>query len=370
MIQTKQTSSTFQGSFSLRRDHTYCKMSALDGFQRFYNSDLNLDELLDDQSLYNIDFIIINVIDIIKDISLHDSNQSVQVIIDKLILLNKFNQNFIFANEKLLSIFIHLKFDFHIFNIAMKIFYREFQILNTNAQCLISSRLSQPLLPVLLDLANSQLLTECREYSLLITQILALPENQDCISNNFLIVLCNVLKNDLESEYVDDLIHLLLIINEIYCIKLSTDNPIPYLIDSNIINKIIMKFNRLEVIDDKILCLKLMNELISTNSLHIYLNDLLVFKDLLERDFVEVDKSHFEYRVIVLKVLYKILEYLKINGHKKIVVITIKNLNCIHLDEFSDFETNEQKLEILKRLISDITRLDDRPVVPSRRKKY
>ena len=345
-------------------------MSALDSCQTFYASDLNLDDLLDDQSLYNIDFIIINVIDIIKNIYLHDSNQSVQVIIDKLILLDKFNQNFIFANEKLLSIFLHLKFDFHIFNIVMKIFYREFQILNTNAQCLISSRLSQPLLPVLLGLANSQLLTECREYSLLITQILAIPKNQEYVSNNFLIVLCNVLKNDLESEYVDDLIHLLLIINEIYCINLSADNPIPYLIDSNIINKIIMRFNRLEVIDDKILCLKLMNGLISTNSLHIYLNDLLVFKDLLEREFLETDKSQFDYKVIVLKVLYKILEYLKINGHKNIVVITIKNLNGIHLDEFSGFKINEQRIEILKRLISDIKKLDDRPVVPSRRKKF
>lgn len=344
-------------------------MSALSGFQTLYDSNLDLDELLDDHSLYNIDFIIINVIDIIKTISQQGNNQSIQIIIDKLILLNKFNENFIFANEKLLSIFLHLKFDFHIFNIVIKIFYREFQILNSNAQCLISFKLSQTFIPVILELANTQLLTECKEYTLLINQLLTLPDNQRYISNNFLIILCNVLKNDLESDFVDSMIHLLLIINEIYCINISSENPIPYLIDSNIINKIIMKFNRFEVIDDKILCLKLMNELIINNSLHIYLNDLLVFKDLLERDFMEVDKAQFEYRIIVLKVLYKILEYLKENGHKKFVVVTIKNLNCIHLDEFTDFETDEERLKIIKRLIMDMNKLDDRPVVPSRRKK-
>ncbi|KAL6933237.1 hypothetical protein ACO0R3_002338 [Hanseniaspora guilliermondii] len=344
-------------------------MSSSDTIQGFYDSNLNLDELLDDGSLYNIDFVIINVIDIIKGIISTDNTHNLQLIIDKLILLNKFNQNFLFANEKLLSIFIHLKFNFQIFSIVLKIFYREFQLLNTNAQYLISFKLSQPLLQVVFNMANYQILTECKEYTLLINQMLSLSENHQFITNNFLITLCNVMKNDLNSEYTDNLIHLLLIINDIYCINLSSENPIPYLIDSNIINKVIMKFNRFEVIDDKILCLKMLNHLVCNNCLHIYLNDLLVFKDLLERDLIEVDRSQYEYRIIVLKVLYRILEYLKANGHKKLATTTIKNLNSIQLGEFSDFDNNKERLDIFKKLISDINKLDDRPAVPSRRKK-
>ncbi|CAI8496278.1 unnamed protein product [Hanseniaspora opuntiae] len=344
-------------------------MSSSDTIQGFYESKLNLDELLDDGSLYNIDFIIINVIDIIKNIIQTDNTQNLQLIIDKLILLNKFNHNFIFANEKLLSILTHLKFNFQIFSIVLKIFYREFQLLNTNAQYLISFKLSQPLLQIILEIANTQLLTDCNEYTLLISQLLSLSENHQFITNNFLITLCGVLKNDLNSEYTDNLIHLLLIINEIHCINLSSENPIPYLIDSNIINKVIMKFNRFEVVDDKILCLKMLNYLVCNNCLHIYLNDLLVFKDLLERDLIEVDKSQYEYRIIILKVLYKILEYLKENGHKKLAATTIRNLNSIQLGEFSDFDNNKERLDIFKQLISDINKLDDRPAVPSRRKK-
>ncbi|SGZ38659.1 uncharacterized protein HGUI_00859 [Hanseniaspora guilliermondii] len=344
-------------------------MSSSDTIQGFYDSNLNLDELLDDGSLYNIDFVIINVIDIIKGIISTDNTHNLQLIIDKLILLNKFNQNFLFANEKLLSIFIHLKFNFQIFSIVLKIFYREFQLLNTNAQYLISFKLSQPLLQVVFNMANYQILTECKEYTLLVNQMLSLSENHQFITNNFLITLCNVMKNDLNSEYTDNLIHLLLIINDIYCINLSSENPIPYLIDSNIINKVIMKFNRFEVIDDKILCLKMLNHLVCNNCLHIYLNDLLVFKDLLERDLIEVDRSQYEYRIIVLKVLYRILEYLKANGHKKLATTTIKNLNSIQLGEFSDFDNNKERLDIFKKLISDINKLDDRPAVPSRRKK-
>lgn len=343
-------------------------MSSSDTIQGFYESNLNLDELLDDGSLYNIDFIIINVIDIIKNIIQADNTQNLQLIIDKLILLNKFNHNFIFANEKLLSILTHLKFNFQIFSIVLKIFFREFQLLNTNAQYLISFKLSQPLLQVILEIANTQLLTECKEYTLLVSQLLSLSENHQFITNNFLITLCGVLKNDLNSEYTDNLLYLLLIINDIHCINLSSENPIPYLIDSNVINKVIMKFNRFEIVDDKILCLKILNHLVCNNCLHIYLNDLLVFKDLLERDFVEVDKSQYEYRIIILKVLYKILEYLKENGHKKPAAMTIKNLNSIQLDNFSDFDNNKERLDIFKQLISDINKLDDRPAVPSRRK--
>lgn len=345
-------------------------MSSSDTIQGFYDSNLNLDELLDDGSLYNIDFIIINVIDIIKKNIIQTYNtQNLQLIIDKLILLNKFNHNFIFANEKLLSILTHLKFNFQIFSIVLKIFYREFQLLNTNAQYLISFKLSQPLLQAVLEIANTQLLTECKEYTLLINQLLTLSENHQLITNQFLITLCSVLKKDLNSEYTDNLIHLLLIINDIHCINLSSENPIPYLIDSNVINKVIMKFNRFEVVDDKILCLKILNHLVCNNCLHIYLNDLLVFKDLLERDLIEVDRSQYEYRIIILKVLFKILEYLKDNGHKNLAATTIKNLNSIQLGEFSDFDNNVERLDIFKQLISDINRLDDRPAVPPRRKK-
>lgn len=328
---------------------------------------LTLDELLNDNSMYNIDFIIINVIDIVKD---YDSNDTgIETIVDRLILLQKFKDNFIFANEKLLMILLHLNFDYKIFNMVIRILYREMQIMNSNAQHLISFKLSQELLPVLINIVNDDLLTKNNEYIELIGHLipLSISENinnsKQMISNAFLITVCNVLKKDLESDTVDSLIHLLLIVNELFCIENPEKNPIPFLINSNIINKIIMKFNRFNFIDDKILCLKLMNGLVCSDSIHLYLNDLLVFKDILVREFIEKDINDFNYQIILLKVLYKILIYLKNNDHCKIVLETIKTLKQNNLDD-----TNPNT-PTLKNLIIEINKLDNRPAVPLRRKR-
>lgn len=327
---------------------------------------LNMEELLDDNSMYNIDFIIINVIDLIKD---YDSeNRGIETIIDKLILLHKFKDNFVFANDKLLMILLHLMFDLKIFNVVIKIFYREMQILNSHAQHLISFKLSEELLPALVNIVNYDLLSSCSEYVDLICHLIPITASDEIsnskpvITNTFLITLCNFLKMDLESGTVDRIIHLLLIVNELFCIQDPENNPIPFLINSKIINKIIIKFNRCNDVDDKILCLKIMNNLICANSIHLYLNDLLVFKEILVRDFIESDRILFNYQTILLKVLYKILIYLKANNECKIVRETIKTLKQHNLDD------NDGNTPMLKNLLGEIDKLDDRPAVPLRRK--
>lgn len=328
---------------------------------------LNLDELLDDNSMYNIDFIIINVIDLIKD---YESKYTgIETIIDRLILLHKFKDNFVFANNKLLMILLHLMFDLKIFNVVIKIFYREMQILNSHAQHLISFKLSEELLPALVNIVNYDLLSSCSEYVDLICHLIPIAISDDAsssdpvITNTFLITLCNFLKMDLESGMADRILHLLLIINELFCIEDAENNPIPFLINSKIINKIIIKFNRCDDVDVKILCLKIMNNLVCSNSIHLYLNDLLVFKEILVRDFIESDRILFNYQTILLKVLYKILLYLKANDECKVVRDTIKSLKQNNLDE------NDGNTPMLKNLLEEIVKLDDRPAVPLRRKK-
>ncbi|XBW35966.1 hypothetical protein QEN19_001539 [Hanseniaspora menglaensis] len=325
---------------------------------------LQVDDLLDNSSMYNIDFIIINLIDLIKE----NVDENTEVI-DRLIQLEKFQQNFIFANNKLLLILSHLNFDLNIFKIVLKIFYRETRILSTNFVYLLSFKLSSALFPVLINIANLELLTNCSEYIQLICELIPICTNNDIrtkncnIPNTFLIILCNILKEDLESDAVENIIHLLLVINDLFCIMNSEENPIPFLINSNIINKIIIKFNRSTVIDNKMLCLKMMNVLICSNSIHLYMNDLLVFREILVREFIEGDINDFNYHVILLKVLYRIMLYLQENDQHKVVLETIKALKQSNLDE------NEPNNFVLKNLISDIGKLDNRPAVPIRRKR-